>query len=127
MMMMQPVKSFAEEQRDLECDDDFMGMRPWRNDGHRNHVGQVWARKVQRDKETAAASNPEQARFAQEEAPRPLTFQAVGLSQLPYWATSLKARGCKDGAKTPRHGASDYLRSCACVESNTSRIESSRA
>jgi hypothetical protein len=28
---------------------------PWRDDGRRNHVGQVWARKVQREKEADAA------------------------------------------------------------------------
>ena len=51
------------------------GMEPWRNDGHRNHVGQVWARKAQREKEAAEALGHEQARSTQDGALQSLKFQ----------------------------------------------------
>ena len=42
----------------------------WRDDEHRNHVGQVRARKVQREEEGAAASNLHQSKIALGQAGR---------------------------------------------------------
>ena len=53
------------------------GMHPWRNDGQGNHVGQVWARKMQREKGAAASLSRKQVTFTAFEAPQPLVLQVI--------------------------------------------------
>ena len=55
--------------------DSYGGMHRWRDDGHRNHAGQVWARKVQRDKEAVESLRHDQARVQQDGALQALLFQ----------------------------------------------------
>ena len=51
------------------------GMHPWRDDGQRNHVGQVWARKMQREKEAAASLSRKQVTFTAFEVLQPLVVK----------------------------------------------------
>ena len=51
------------------------GMHPWRDDGQGNHVGQVWARKMQREKDAAATPSRKQVTFTMSEALQPLVLQ----------------------------------------------------